>query len=192
MHIYEGKGNASGILQKMRRCNTRARISRSSTRHSPIFPPSSGQRARCTGPASTPAAAAPSAASPTAISEPAPAKAGVRAYRVARYLQLPGNLPDRMASAFQLVNLFQLSTFINTCNCSRLRGRKGSQWKFRTWLPLHKRPNSPQIPASLNSYQYLWCTSAESPLMMPPSSSGSIPTCYFCGCSAIRSDLHRR
>ena len=37
-------------------------------------------------------------------------------------------------------------------NCSRLRGRKGSQPKFRTWLPLHKRPNSPQIPASLNSY----------------------------------------
>ena len=37
-------------------------------------------------------------------------------------------------------------------NCSRSRGRKGSQWKFRTWLPLHKRPNSPQIPASLNSY----------------------------------------
>ena len=25
MHIYEGKGNASGILQKMRRCNTRDR-----------------------------------------------------------------------------------------------------------------------------------------------------------------------
>ena len=24
MHIYEGKGNASGMLQKMRRCNTRA------------------------------------------------------------------------------------------------------------------------------------------------------------------------
>ena len=23
MHIYEGKGNASGILQKMRRCNTK-------------------------------------------------------------------------------------------------------------------------------------------------------------------------
>ena len=130
----------------------RARISRSSTRHSPIFPPSSGQRARCTGPASTPAAAAPSAASPPAISEPAPAKAGVRAHRVARYLQLPGNLPDRMASAFQLVNLFQLS----------------------------------------HLYQYLWCTSAESPLMMPPSSGGSIPTCYFCGCSAIRSDLRRR
>ena len=37
-------------------------------------------------------------------------------------------------------------------NCSRLRGRKGSQRKFRTWLPLHKKPNSPQIPASLNSY----------------------------------------
>ncbi len=26
------------------------------------------------------------------------------------------------------------------------------QWEFRTWSPLHKRPNSPQIPASLNSY----------------------------------------
>ena len=26
------------------------------------------------------------------------------------------------------------------------------QWKFRAWLSLHKRPNSPQIPANLNSY----------------------------------------
>ena len=28
MHIYEGKGNASGILQKMRRCNTRRQCAR--------------------------------------------------------------------------------------------------------------------------------------------------------------------
>ena len=27
------------------------------------------------------------------------------------------------------------------------------QWKFRAWLSLHKRPNSPQIPANLNSYK---------------------------------------
>ena len=26
------------------------------------------------------------------------------------------------------------------------------RWKFRTWLPLPKRPNSRQNPASLNSY----------------------------------------
>ena len=26
------------------------------------------------------------------------------------------------------------------------------QWKFCTWLPLHKKANSPQIPASLNCY----------------------------------------
>ena len=29
------------------------------------------------------------------------------------------------------------------------------QWKFRTWLPLHKRPHSPQTPASLNSYELI-------------------------------------
>ena len=27
--------------------------------------------------------------------------------------------------------------------------------EFRAWLSLHKRPNSPQIPANLNSYSRL-------------------------------------
>ena len=25
-------------------------------------------------------------------------------------------------------------------------------WKFRAWLPFHKRPNNQQIPTTLNSY----------------------------------------
>ena len=37
-------------------------------------------------------------------------------------------------------------------NCSRLRGRQRFALEIRAWLPLHNRPNSRQIPATLNSY----------------------------------------
>ena len=37
-------------------------------------------------------------------------------------------------------------------NCSRLMGRHWLAKQIRAWLPLCKRPNSPQVPASLNSY----------------------------------------
>ena len=61
--------------------------------------------------AATPAAAAAAAwaAWPPATSEPAPAQAGVPAYRVAGHVQLLGNPPDRTASAFHFVDLFHLS-----------------------------------------------------------------------------------
>ncbi len=74
--------------------------------NSPALPPSAGRYARRRGPASTPAAAA---AWPPATSEPAPAQAGVSAYRVAGHVQLLGNPPNRTASAFHFVDLFHLS-----------------------------------------------------------------------------------
>ena len=76
--------------------------------NSPALPPSAGRYARRRGPASTPAAAAWSAW-PPATSEPAPAQAGIPAYRVAGHVQLLGNPPDRTASAFHFVDLFHLS-----------------------------------------------------------------------------------
>ena len=52
--------------------------------------------------------------------------------------------PARSARQRQTVEL--------ASNCSRLRGRQRFALDIRAWLPLHNRPNSRQIPATLNSY----------------------------------------
>ena len=80
--------------------------------NSPTLPPSEGRCTPCTYPAWTLVVAGAWAASPPATSEPAPVEAGVLPHRVARHVQLPGNLPDRTARSFQLVNLFHLSHLI--------------------------------------------------------------------------------
>ena len=68
-------------------------------------------------------------------------------------LRKPGTKLLISTTGFPLARESRIRSSLNAIrNCSRLRGRKRFTVEIPCLVALHDRPNSPQIPVSLNSY----------------------------------------